>query len=89
MRNFWCGLSLLTVAFSLIGCASTREPHVVIAPTFSYVQYDLAHGVDAIESADTPATASARPAVAKLPPTPAAPGFTTLVFVDSDEPDTR
>lgn len=89
MRNLWCGLSLFIVAFSLIGCSSAREPHVVIAPTYSYVQYDLAHGIDTIKSADTPATASVRPAVAKLPPTPAAPGFTTLVFVDSDEPVTR
>ncbi len=66
------------VAFSLAGCSSARAPHVVIAPSYSYVQADLARG--AVNSQVAEVTRGSRVAV-KLPPMPAAPGFDTLVFV--------
>ncbi len=69
------------VATGLAGCSSARNPHVVIAPSYSYVQADLALGVEA----DTVADASSEDRLAaKLPPMPAAPGFDTLVFVETD-----
>ncbi len=81
MRNLMCGLCLLGVATSLVGCGAARKPHVVIAPSYSYVQADLARGIDGTETAEA---TTALPAITKLPPTPAAPGFDTLVFVETD-----
>lgn len=83
MRKLLCGLCLSVVAIGLIGCGATREPHVIIAPSYSYVQADLARGIDGTDTIETTATL---PAITKLPPTPAAPGFDTLVFVE-DDPD--
>lgn len=83
MRNVMHGLCLSGVALSLVACSTTREPHVVIAPSYSYVQADLAAGILPTEIADASRT---QPTVAKLPPTPAAPGFDTLVFVGTDQP---
>lgn len=80
MRKLLCGAWLLGVAFGLIGCSSARSPHLVIAPSYSYVQADLARGVESSPIAD--ASSDQRVAV-KLPPMPAAPGFDTLVFAGS------
>jgi len=74
---------MMTVTLGLIGCSSTREPNVVIAPTYSYVQADLANGGDV----QTAQAAQERPLVAtagKLPPLPEAPGFETYVLIPTD-----
>jgi hypothetical protein len=81
MRNVLCGVCLLGVAVGLAGCSSTRQPNVVIAPSYSYVQADLTKGMNYGQVANASPTRSLS---AKLPPTPAAPGFDTLVFVESD-----
>ena len=83
MRKFVCGAWLLGVAFGLAGCSSARAPHVVIAPSYSYVQADLARGVENNLTVD--ATRGPHLSV-KLPPMPAAPGFDTIVFVGADAP---
>ncbi len=81
MRKCLCGAWLLGVAFGLAGCGSARTPHMVIAPSYSYVQADLAMGVETGRVVD--ASSETRMA-SKLPPMPAAPGFDTLVFVGAD-----
>ncbi len=81
MRKMLCGVCLLGVVIGLAGCSSARSPHVVIAPSYSYVQADLAMGVETAKV--TGASTDQRVAV-KLPPMPAAPGFDTLVFVGDD-----
>lgn len=80
MRKLLCGAWLLGVAFSLIGCSSARSPQLVIAPSYSYVQVDLARGVD---SNAVVGPARGLHVSVKLPPMPAAPGFDTLVFAGS------
>jgi hypothetical protein len=81
MRMMVRGALLLGVALSLTGCASARSPQQVIAPTYSYVQADLAMGVD---SGAVLTTVTRKPLARRLPPTPAAPGFDTLVFAGTD-----
>jgi len=71
------------MAIGLAGCGTARAPHVVIAPSYSYVQADLAMGLETNPTADA---SSVDRLTAKLPPMPAAPGFDTLVFVENDTP---
>ena len=86
MRRFVHGLSLGMVALGLIGCGADRSPHLVIAPSYSYVQADLAAGVPADPNAVEVVTTevSLTSAANKLPPIPAAPGFDTYVLVPAE-----
>ncbi len=86
MRKCLYGVCLLGVALSLVGCSSARTPHVVIAPSYSYVQADQARGIELAVATD--ASSESRLAI-KLPPMPAAPGFDTLVFVGDDTSTNR
>lgn len=67
----------------MIGCGAARSPQVVIAPSYSYVQADLAADVttDLAPTAVVSPEASLSSASSKLPPIPAAPGFETYVLV--------
>ncbi len=85
MRRLIFGISLVVVTVAGIGCASNRTPNVVIAPSYSYVQADLANGVsDTQQVATTTAPDRLSSAAAKLPPLPAAPGFDTYVLAPID-----
>ena len=90
MRKCVRGVSLIAVAFGLAGCAVERSPQVVIAPSYSYVQADLAAGVTPDTQSHTVLTSLSRVDVpetlGKLPPLPEAPGFDTLVWVPTDRP---
>ena len=74
---------LFGLGLGLAGCGATREPNLVIAPSYSYVQDDLAR--------DVKSTLLARdvddPSLAKLPPLPSVPLFDPLVFRGADQPD--
>jgi hypothetical protein len=85
MKYLVHGAWLLGVAIGLVGCGATRTPQTVIAPSYSYVQADLAAGINSdLDTAD-PGDATILTSVSsKLPPIPAAPGFETLVFVPTD-----
>ena len=69
------------VVIGMVGCGATRSPQVVIAPSYSYVQADLAAGIstelDTVEARHETVLTSVS---SKLPPMPAAPGFDTLVL---------
>ncbi len=77
MRSLVSTAVLAGVALSLVGCGSARKPQLIILPSYSYVQTDLAMGV---ESDVITGSARAQSSVAKLPPMPAAPGFESLVL---------
>lgn len=69
----------------MVGCGATRSPQVVISPSYSYVQADLAAGI----STELNLVGAGQEAIltsvsSKLPPMPAAPGFDTLVLVPVD-----
>lgn len=90
MRKWVYTTCLVGLALGLVGCGATRPPQVVIAPTYSYVQADLAAGISIGDDAAV-STVPGTPAVltsvsSKLPPMPAAPGFETLVYVPADLP---
>lgn len=73
---------MLGVAVGMLGCGATRSPQVVIAPSYSYVQADLAAGVSAeLDLVDAGSETVLTSVSSKLPPMPAAPGFDTLVLV--------
>ncbi len=70
------------VVVGLAGCGATRVPQVVIAPSYSYVQADLAAGVSPeLDPVDGGRETVLTRFSSKLPPMPAAPGFDTLVMV--------
>lgn len=82
MRRLIHGMCLLGVALAVIGCGAARNPHVVIAPVYSYVQADLAAGITEHNPvAVSQPTTSLSSVTHKLPPIPAAPGFDTYVMV--------
>lgn len=73
------------VVIGVAGCGATRSPQVVIAPSYSYVQADLAAGISSeLDSAEAEQETVLTSVSIKLPPMPAAPGFDTLVFVPTD-----
>ena len=85
MRRLVHGMCLLGVAIAVVGCGAARSPQVVIAPSYSYVQADLAAGVtDHNPGTVTQPTTSLSIASSKLPPIPAAPGFDTYVLVPGE-----
>ncbi len=87
MRRLIFGISLSVVAVTGVGCASSRTPNVVIAPSYSYVQADIANGVsDTQQVVATAAPARLSSATHKLPPLPAAPGFDTYVMAPTNIP---
>jgi len=73
---------LFAVGMSLAGCGTTREPLVVITPSYSYVQDDLARGVESY----TPTRHIAASTISKLPPLPSVPLFDPLVYRSPDQP---
>jgi len=73
---------LIGLGISLAGCVATREPILLIAPSYSYVQDDLARGVDS----STLARHAGVSTIAKLPPIPSVPLFDPLVFRNADQP---
>lgn len=81
MRDLARGVWLAGVVIGMVGCGATRSPQVVIAPSYSYVQSDLAAGtsteLDLVDAGQGTVLASVSN---KLPPIPAAPGFDTLVM---------
>lgn len=72
----------MVVAIGMVGCGATRSPQVVIAPSYSYVQADLAAGIKSdLDTLDSGQETVLTSVASKLPPMPAAPGFDTMVMV--------
>ena len=72
---------MLGVVIGMVGCGATRSPQVVISPSYSYVQADLAAGISTeLDLADAGHETVLTSVSGKLPPMPAAPGFDTLVL---------
>jgi hypothetical protein len=85
MRRFVTGICLLVTALGLVGCGAARTPQTVIAPSYSYVQADIAAGVSDQALTVSSQTVTVLASVSnKLPPLPKAPGFDTLVMVPTD-----
>jgi hypothetical protein len=74
---------LFGLGMGLAGCSATREPNLVIAPSYSYVQDDRARGVQSA----TRTSHTDDPSFTRLPPLPSVPLFDPLVFRGSDQPD--
>ena len=72
---------LVGVGLTMVGCASSRDPILVIAPSYSYVQDDLARANERVAPVDSSAAS-----IAKLPPLPSAPLFDPLVRSGIDQP---